>query len=92
VPTAVVAWTATSAVCVAAALFGQTARASRRGRRRPRSARSRLGLFVSLSGPWLAYAAGLAVAAVTGGWTTAAAATACAVVLTALLGLALRPR
>jgi hypothetical protein len=40
----------------------------------------------------LAYAAGLAVAAVTGGWTTAAAATACAVVLTALLGLALRPR
>jgi hypothetical protein len=29
---------------------------------------------------------------VTGGWTTAAAATACAVVLTALLGLALRPR
>jgi hypothetical protein len=92
VPTAVVAWAATSAVCLAALLFGQTARAPRRGRRGPRSARSRLGLFVSLSGPWLAYGAGLAVGALTGRWTTVAAATACGIVLVALLGLALRPR
>ncbi|WP_344691080.1 hypothetical protein [Blastococcus jejuensis] len=87
--TAVVAWLAVLAVCVAAVLLGQTARTAP-VRRRSRAAR--IGLFVSLSGPWLTVLAGAAIGLITGAWLAAAAGTACAIVLVALVGLALRPR
>ncbi len=88
--TVVLAWLAVMAVCVAAVLFGQTARsAARRRRRRSRSAR--VGLFVSLSGPWLAVGLAAAAGAVTGAWLTAAAAGAAGVLAAALVGLSLDP-
>jgi hypothetical protein len=90
--TVVVAWLAVLAVCVAAVLLGQTARTAPRGRRRGRSRAARIGLFVSLSGPWLVVLAGAAVGLVTGAWLAAAAGTACGIVLVALVGLVLRPR
>jgi hypothetical protein len=89
--TVVAAWLAALAVCLAAAIFGQTARlASRRGRRRSRAAR--VGLFLSLSGPWLAVLVGAGAGAVTGAWLLAAAVAAVGVVVVALVGLSLRPR
>ena len=87
--TVVVAWLAVVAVCVAAVLFGQTARTA--PRRRRRRTRARVGLFVSLSGPWLAVLGAAGAGAVTGAWLTAAAAGACGVVLAAVLGLAMHP-
>jgi hypothetical protein len=90
VPTVALAWLAAGAVCVAAVLFGQTARTGRRQRRG--TVRTRLGLFVSLSGPWLALLGAVGAGAVTGAWLVAAAAAACGGVLTATLGLALVPR
>jgi hypothetical protein len=88
--TAVLAWLATLAVCVAAVLFGQSTRTTPRGRRR--SGAGRVGLFLSLSGPWLAVLGAGAIAAVTGQWLLAAAAGACGVVLTAVVGFVLSPR
>ena len=88
--TVVVAWLAVAAVCVAAVLFGQIARAAPRRRRRSRA--GRLGLFLSLSGPWLAVLLAVIGGAVTGAWLRAAAVGACGVVLVALAGLALRPQ
>ena len=88
--TVVVAWLAVLAVCVAAVLFGQTARTDRR--RRPRSAAARVGLFVSLSGPWLALLGAAGAGAVTGAWLMAAAAGACGVVVATLVGVVLLPR
>jgi hypothetical protein len=87
--TVVLAWLAVLAVCAAAVLFGQTART--RPRRRRRSPAARVGLFVSLSGPWLAVLAAAGAAAVTGAWLVAAAAGACGVVLAAVVGLLLSP-
>jgi hypothetical protein len=87
----VVAWLAVLAVCVAAVLFGQTAR-TRAGRGRRRSRRARVGLFLSLSGPWLAVLGGAAVGLVTGAWLIAAALSAAGVVFAALVGLILDPR
>ncbi len=90
--TVLVAWAAALAVCLAAALFGQTARtvpAVRRRRRRSRSARA--GLFLSLSGPWLALVTGAGAGALTGAWLRAAAGAACGSVLAAVIGLVLRP-
>lgn len=90
--TVVVAWLAVLALCVAAVLVGQTARAAPRRRRRQRRSRAeKVGLFVSLSGPWLALLIGAVAGALTGAWLRAASATACAIVLTAVVGLALRP-
>ena len=89
--TVVVAWLAVLAVCLAAVLFGQTARRRPRRRRRRRSRAARIGLFLSLSGPWLALLAGAGVGAVTGAWLVVAAATACGIAATALAGLTLRP-
>jgi hypothetical protein len=89
--TVVVAWLAALAVCLAAVLFGQTARTAPRRRRRRRSRAARIGLFLSLSGPWLALLAGAGAGALTGAWLPAAAAAACGVVATALAGLTLRP-
>jgi hypothetical protein len=89
--TVILAWLAVLAVCVAAVLFGQTAR--RRGSHaRPRSRRARVGLFLSLSGPWLALVAAGTAGAVTGAWLPAAALGAAGVVLVALVGLSLDPR
>ena len=89
--TVVVAWMAVLAVCLAAVLFGQTVRTAPRRRRGRRSRAARIGLFLSLSGPWLALLAGAGAGAVTGAWLVVAAATACGIAATALAGLTLRP-
>jgi hypothetical protein len=89
VVTVVLAWLAVLAVCAAAVLFGQTARVGPRRRRRSR--RRRVGLFVSLSGPWIALLGGAAAGALTGAWLPAAAAAGAGVVLTALAGFLLSP-
>ncbi|SFE10092.1 hypothetical protein [Blastococcus tunisiensis] len=86
--TVVLAWLAALAVCVAAVLFGQSTRAAPRRR----SAVGRVGLFLSLSGPWLSVLAAAAAAALTDGWLVAAAAGACGVVLTCAAGFLLSPR
>lgn len=87
--TAVLAWLAAFAVCVAAVLVGQSVRTTpRRRRRRPAG---RVGLFLSLSGPWLSVLAALGWGALTGAWVPAAAAGAIAVVVVALTGLVLAP-
>jgi hypothetical protein len=88
--TAVLAWLATLAICAAAVLFGQTARTAPRPRRR-RSRASRVGLAVSLSGPWLAVLLALAAGAFTGAWVRAAAAGAIGVVVAAVVGVTLHP-
>jgi hypothetical protein len=88
--TVVLAWLAVLAVCVTAVLFGQTVRT--RPRRRRRSAVGRVGLFVSLSGPWLALVGAATAGAVSGNWLGAAAAGACFIVAVALVGLVLSPR
>lgn len=88
--TAVLAWLAVLAVCVAALLVGRSVRtAPRRRRRRPAA---RIGLFLSLSGPWLAVFAAFGYAALTGAWLPSAAAGAIAVTVVALTGLVLAPR
>jgi hypothetical protein len=87
--TVVLAWLAVLAVCAGAVLFGQTARTRRRRRRR--SPAARLGLFVSLSGPWLVVLAAAGAGAVTGAWLIAAAVAAWGVVLAAVVGLLLSP-
>lgn len=88
--TAVLAWLAALGVCVAAVLVGQSVRvAPRRRRRRPAA---RVGLFLSLSGPWLSVLAAFAYGALTGAWLPAAAAGAIAVTVVALAGLVLAPR
>ncbi len=84
------AWLATLAVCVAAVLFGQSTRTAPRRRRRSRT--GRIGLFLSLSGPWLSVLVAAAAGAATGAWLVAAAAGAGGVVLTAVLGFVLSPR
>jgi hypothetical protein len=87
--TAVLAWLAAAAVCVAAVLVGQSVRtAPRRRRRRPAA---RVGLFLSLSGPWLALLAALGYGAISGAWVPAAAAAAIAVTVVAVTGLLLAP-
>jgi hypothetical protein len=86
----VLAWLAVLAVCVAACLFGQTARTSRRSSR-GRSAARRVGLFLSLSGPWLVVLAAAGAGAATGAWLPAAAVGACGVVVACVAGLSLAP-
>ena len=90
--TTALAWLAVAAVCVAAALFGQTARTSpvRRGRRPSPSAR--IGMVLSMSGPWVAALLGVLGGALTGQWLVAAAAALLGIVLVALVGLLLAPR
>ena len=88
--TVVVAWLAVLAVLVGAVLFGQTARTAPRSRGR-RSRRRRIGLFVSLSGPWLAVLAGVGAGALSGAWLAAAAVAGAGVVLTAVVGFLLAP-
>jgi hypothetical protein len=88
--TVVLAWLALLAVLAGAVSFGQTARTAPRPRRpRPRSAR--IGLFVSLSGPWLAVLLAAGMGALTGRWLTAAAVGACGVTMAAIVGVSLHP-
>ena len=87
--TVVLAWLAALGVCAAAVLFGQTARTTRRRRRHRRGAR--IGLFLSLSGPWLAVLGAVGMGAATANWLAAAAVAACGTVLVALVGFALNP-
>jgi hypothetical protein len=51
----------------------------------------RIGLFLSLSGPWLAVLLGAAAGAITGAWLAAAAGAAAGVVLVSVVGLTLAP-
>ena len=88
--TVVLAWLAVLAVCVAAVVFGQFTRIA--PRRRGRSRAGRIGLFLSLSGPWLSVLVAAAAGALTGAWLVAAAAGASGVVLTAALGFVLSSR
>lgn len=85
----VVAWLAASAVTVGALVFGRTARTGRR--RRPRTRLARVGLFVSLSGPWLVLAGAAAAGALSGRWIAAAAGGTVGVLAVALVGLLLDP-
>jgi hypothetical protein len=84
----VLAWLAALAVTTAALLFGRTART---GRRRRRSRLQRVGLFVSLSGPWLVLIGAVAAGALTGRWMVAAAGAAAGALAVALVGLLLDP-
>jgi len=90
--TTALAWLAVVAACVAAALFGQTARTSpvRRGGRPSPS--SRIGMVVSMSGPWVVLLLAVAGGALTGQWLVAAAAALVGIVAAALVGLLLAPR
>jgi hypothetical protein len=90
VVTVVLAWLGVAAVCVAAVLFGQTARSAPRRRGR-RSRRRRIGMFLSLSGPWIAVLAGVGAGFLTEAWLAAAAGAAAGVVLTAVVGFTLAP-
>ena len=86
----VLAWLGLLAVLAGAVLFGQTARTAPRPRRpRPRSAR--IGLLISLSGPWAVALLAAGGAALTGAWLTAAAIGACGVALVAVVGVTLHP-
>lgn len=82
-------WVCVLAVVVAAVLFGQTARglAVPAGDRR----RHRAGVVLSISGPVLALAVGVAVAVISGAWLTVAAGTVAATLLTAVAGASLAP-
>jgi MFS family permease len=85
----VVAWLAMLALTAGALLFGRTARTGRRRHRR--SPIARVGLFLSLSGPWLVLLGAVATGVLTGRWLLAAAGGAAAVVVVAVLGLLLDP-
>lgn len=88
--TVALAWLGVLAVLAGAVVFGQTARTAPRPRRpRPRSAR--IGLFVSLSGPWLAVLVAAGGGALTGEWLAAAATGACGIALVAVVGVTLHP-
>jgi hypothetical protein len=88
--TVVLAWLAVLAVLAGAVLFGQAARTAPRPRR-PRPRAARVGLFVSLTGPWLVVLGAAAAGALTGAWLAAAAIGACGIALVAVLGVTLHP-
>ncbi len=90
--TTALAWLAVVAACVAAALFGQTARTSPLRRARRPSPSTRIGMVVSMSGPWVALLLAVAGGALTGQWLVAAAAALVGIVVAALVGLLLAPR
>ena len=88
--TTVLAWGAALGVCVAAVLFGQTARTSSW---RCRLTRGRwLGLALWMSGRWVALLEAVGLGALTGEWLTAAAAAAAGTVVVAVAEGVLLPR
>jgi hypothetical protein len=88
--TVVLAWLGLLAVLTGAVLFGQTARTAPRPRH-PRPLSARIGLAISLSGPWVVALVAAGLAAFTGEWLTAAAIGACGVALVAVVGVTLHP-
>jgi hypothetical protein len=88
--TVVLAWLGLLAVLAGAVLFGQTARSAPRPRR-PRTRGGRIGLAISLSGPWAVALLAVVLAALTGEWLTIAAFGACGVALVAVVGVTLHP-
>jgi hypothetical protein len=89
--TTVLAWLTVVAACAAAVRFGQTARtAPARGGRRSRGT-VRVGLIISLHGPWLVVLGAVAAGALTGQWLVAAVAGLAGVVVAAVVGLVLAP-
>jgi hypothetical protein len=92
VTTAVLAWLTVAAACTAAVLFGQSARTAPSRGARPAPWTARIGLAVSLSGPWVAVLLSAAGGAVTGQWLVAAVAALAGVLVAALVGLVLDPR
>jgi hypothetical protein len=88
--TVVLAWLAVLAVLAAAVLFGQTARSAPRPRR-PRPRTAKVGLVLSLSGPWAVVLVAAAAGALTGAWLAAAAIGACGIALVAVVGVTLHP-
>ena len=86
----VLAWLAVLAVLAGAVSFGHTARTAPQPRR-PRPPSARVGLFVSLSGPWLVVLSAAAAGAWTGAWLAAAALAGCAIALVAVVGVTLHP-
>jgi hypothetical protein len=88
---AVLAWLTVAAACTGAVLFGQTARTAPAGGAHPAPRTARIGLAVSLSGPWLAVLLSAAGGAVTGQWLVAALAALAGVLVAALVGLVLDP-
>jgi hypothetical protein len=90
--TTALAWLAVAAACVAAALFGRTARTSPMRRAGRPSRCTRVGMVVSMSGPWLAVLLAVVGGALTGQWLMAAAFALVGVVVAALVGLLLAPR
>lgn len=91
--TVVASWLLVTAVAAAAHLFGKEARSHPRGRAADPDAvrRGRLGVAVSITGPLLAWLAGLVVAAVSGWWAPVGLATVLAIVAVAAVGLYLAP-
>ena len=90
--TVLTAWLAVLACCVAALVLGQGARTAPRAASPSRvPAATRLGLAVSMSGPWVAVLVCLLVAAVTGAWLVTAVVALAAVLATAVVGLVLAP-
>lgn len=90
--TTIGSWLLVTAVAVAAHLFGREARILPKRCASPEALRrARLGVAVSITGPLIAYVAGLVVAAVTGGWAVAGLATVLAIVAVTAVGLFLAP-
>ena len=89
VPTVLFAWTTVVAACVAATVFGRSARSAGATGLVPLS--TRIGLLLSVLGPGLTLMAGLAAAAVTGAWLGLAVVVLAALVAVAVVGLLLAP-
>ncbi|WP_106850508.1 hypothetical protein [Blastococcus sp. Marseille-P5729] len=90
--TTIGAWLLVTAVALAAHLFGREARTLPKRCASPEALRrARLGVALSITGPLLAYAAGLVVAAVTGQWAVVGLATVLLIIGVAATGLFLAP-
>lgn len=90
--TTVGAWLLVTGVALAAHLFGREARTIPKRCASPDALRrARLGVALSITGPLLAYLAGLVVAAVTGQWAIVGLVTVIVVVTVAVVGLVLAP-
>lgn len=89
--TTALAWLGVTAACVGAVLFGQTARTAPARGALPAPRTARIGLVVSLSGPWLAVLLSLTGGVLTGQWLVAAVAALVGVVVAAAAGLVLAP-